>query len=107
MAPREPRRSAQERGYSKRWARASQAFLARYPNCGMRPNFKPAVMSRCYDEDRLTRATLTDHVEPHRGDPVKFWDALNNWQALCRDCHAIKTAHEDGGSARPRMRRDA
>jgi 5-methylcytosine-specific restriction enzyme A len=106
MAPREPRRSAQERGYTQRWVRASKAFLARYPCCGMRPNFQPPVMSRCHDEDRVTKATLTDHVTPHRGDLVKFWDQ-ENWQAMCRDCHAIKTAREDNGSARPRMRRDA
>jgi hypothetical protein len=27
-------------------------------------------------------ATLTDHIEPHRGDKAKFWDEAN-WQASC------------------------
>lgn len=103
MAPREPRRSASARGYTKLWARASKAFLARYPLCGMRPNQVRPVMSRCFDAQLRTMATLTDHVVPHRGDPVRFWDETN-WQALCRPCHAIKIAREDGGSARPRMR---
>ena len=102
MAPREPRRSAAARGYTKRWARATKAFLVRYPLCGMRPNQQRPVMSRCFDAVRRTPATLTDHVVPHRGDSALFWDEANNWQALCRDCHAIKTAREEG--ARPHMR---
>ena len=31
-----------------------------------------------------------DHITPHRGDPVLFWDR-NNLQALCRSCHSKKT----------------
>lgn len=29
---------------------------------------------------------VVDHIRPHRGDPVLFWDE-NNWQALCKFCH--------------------
>lgn len=105
MAPREPRRSASDRGYDPRWTRASRAFLARYPYCGMRPHHARPVLSRCVDTGQFTtRATLTDHVVPHRGDPRLFWDEAN-WQALCRACHAIKTAREPGGSARRPTRR--
>jgi 5-methylcytosine-specific restriction protein A len=44
----------------------------------------------------LVVATVVDHIQPHKGDYVKFWDVLN-WQPLCRACHARKTAMEDGG----------
>jgi 5-methylcytosine-specific restriction enzyme A len=87
---REPRRSSYARGYTKRWARASQAFRARYPLCGMRPHQQPPVMSQCYLEGRVTAATQTDHVQPHRGDQGLFW-AESNWQALCRECGARKS----------------
>ena len=70
----------------------------------MRPRAVPPVMSQCFALNRATPATLTDHVVPHRGDPRLFWDE-GNWQALCGTCHAIKTAREDGGRARPTTRR--
>ena len=91
MPPREDRRSAYARGYTKRWARAAQNFRVRHPLCGMRPNGQRPVMSRCFDEDRATPATQTDHVIPHRGDAILFNDAINNWQALCLECHTRKT----------------
>lgn len=97
--PREPRRSAFSRGYTKRWTTASKAFRLLYPLCGMRPptadgTFVPPVMSGCFVEQRTTPATLTDHVIPHRGDEVLFW-AETNWQSLCDHCHNRKTQHED------------
>lgn len=49
-------------------------------------------MSRCYDEKRTVLAEQVDHVVPHRGDPVLFWDVLNNWQSLCARCGARKSA---------------
>lgn len=32
------------------------------------------------------KATVADHVEPHKGDEAKFFDR-NNLQALCKPCH--------------------
>jgi 5-methylcytosine-specific restriction protein A len=90
-SPREPRRNAYQRGYTKRWARAAKAFRLQYPLCGMRPHDEPPVMSACHDAQRCTAATQTDHVVPHRGDPVLFWDATHNWQSLCATCGARKT----------------
>lgn len=92
--PREPRRSAYSRGYTKRWSRAAKAFRVRYPLCGMRPNHEPPVMSLCDQFERSTAATLVDHVIPHRGNEVLFWDE-SNWQSMCADCHNRKTATED------------
>ena len=88
--PREPRRSAYARGYTKRWDRAAKAFRQQYPLCGMRPNDEAPVMSLCHDESRVTAATQTDHVVPHRGDPLLFW-SVANWQSLCAPCGTRKS----------------
>jgi 5-methylcytosine-specific restriction protein A len=47
-------------------------------------------MSRCYDEGRTTAAYQVDHVVPHRGDQLLFWDR-SNWQSLCRSCGAARS----------------
>jgi 5-methylcytosine-specific restriction enzyme A len=39
------------------------------------------------------KATLVDHIVPHRGDQKLFWDAAN-WAALCKRCDDTKTARE-------------
>lgn len=43
---------------------------------------------------RYVRATVVDHIKPHRGDQRLFWDE-DNWQALCKECHDRKTLTED------------
>jgi 5-methylcytosine-specific restriction protein A len=85
------RGTARERGYRYRWEVRSKQFRSRYPLCGMRPDNRPPVMSRCIEENRATLADLVDHVIPHRGDPVLFWDEQGNWQSLCASCHRRKT----------------
>lgn len=77
-----------QRGYSKVWDRYSRMFLAMHPLC-----------VRCEAEGRVTASQVTDHIEPHRGDPVRFW-ASSNHAALCKACHDRKTATEDGGFGR-------
>jgi 5-methylcytosine-specific restriction protein A len=42
---------------------------------------------------RLEPAIIVDHIVPHRGDPVLFWDE-GNWAAMCKPCHDGKTARE-------------
>ena len=44
-------------------------------------------------------ACVVDHLVPHRGDRLLFWDA-SNWQSLCESCHNRKTARADGGFGR-------
>lgn len=83
------RGSAAARGYGRRWRKARQTFLARNPFC------------TTVDPDGCTRiATIVDHIEPHRGDDKLFWDTTN-WQPLCKHCHDVKTAREDGAFGRP------
>lgn len=40
-------------------------------------------------------AVAADHIEPHRGDPIKFNGPL---QSLCTTCHNIKSASERSSS---------
>lgn len=67
--------------YSWNWRKQSKEFLSNNPFCTI-----------C----KRKLATEVDHIEPHQGDPSRFWDSTN-WQALCKCCHSRKTASEDGG----------
>ncbi len=77
------RSGAAGRGYDARWRRESKRFLRVHPLC-----------IRCFEEKKITKATVVDHVIPHRGDERLFWDQ-NNWQALCKHHHDVKTMTED------------
>lgn len=76
-------RSAAKRGYGSRWQRASKRYLQSHPLC-----------AKCAKDGRYTKATVVDHIVPHRGDPALFWDE-SNWQPLCKPCHDHKTLTED------------
>lgn len=77
-------RSAYTRGYNRQWQKASKAFLNAHPLC-----------EKCKAEGRYTKATVVDHIIPHRGNRELFWNR-DNWQALCKHCHDVKTMTEDG-----------
>lgn len=48
----------------------------------------------CLKDGKVTIATVADHIEPHKGDPVKFWTGA--LQALCTTCHnSIKKRMEN------------
>ncbi len=79
------RPSAYRRGYNTAWRKASKGYLTRHPFC-----------VKCLSKGIHTPATVVDHIKPHKGNKTLFWDS-NNWQALCKRCHDIKTATEDGG----------
>jgi len=82
------RGTAAQRGYGPRWRKVRMMFLRQHPLC-----------VECQKAGRLTPATVVDHIIPHKGDMVLFWDE-SNWQALCKPCHDRKTAKEDGGFGR-------
>ena len=77
------RAHARESGYGSKWQRERRKFLDSNPFC-----------EKCYEEGHLTKATVVDHIKPHRGDQKLFWDR-GNWQALCKRCHDRKTLTED------------
>jgi len=77
----------------KRWYKTSrwQALRARQlreePLCRM---CKPAIVE----------ARVCDHIEPHRGDPVKFWKGP--FQSLCVNCHSSAKQRIENGRNVPR-----
>lgn len=83
------RGSSTERGYDHRWRKAREGYLRSHPLC-----------VKHEARGQLVPATVVDHIVPHRGDRRLFWD-YDNWQALCKQCHDVKTATEDGGFGNP------
>src|SRR5262245_11080044 len=62
-----------------RWRRLRRQVLDDEPLC-----------RHCRHEGRVEPATEVDHIIPHRGDEVLFWDA-RNLQPLCGAHHRAKT----------------
>jgi len=93
------RPSSYARGYTREWSAYSQRFLGVHKYCGDRGPSAPATdHSRCRAQGLQVLANVTDHIEPHRGDPGLMWSPANH-QALCSTCHNRKTATEDSGFA--------
>lgn len=81
------RGTSAQRGYGYKWQQARSGFLRSHPLCAM-----------CERKGKLTDASVVDHIMPHHGDMVLFWDKTN-WQALCTHCHdSCKKALELGGT---------
>lgn len=50
----------------------------------------------CYKNGIVKLANICDHIEPHRGNMVKFWNGP--FQSLCKHCHdSYKQAFEKSG----------
>jgi len=47
----------------------------------------------CSKAGRVTMATVCDHRDPHRGDPVKFWNGP--FQSLCAIHHDVTKQREE------------
>lgn len=82
-----------QRMYDNRWARYSKQRLQLHPWC-----------VACENRGEVRRAVITDHVIPHKGNAVLFWDETNH-QSLCKEDHDRKTALEDGGFGNRVVRR--
>lgn len=88
------RPSAARRGYDRWWQRESKAFLREHPWC---------MCLRHKGLPNSERATVVDHVVPHRGDMKLFRDR-GNWQSLSKPCHDSwkrRLENEMGEAARP------
>jgi hypothetical protein len=100
--PRSPEAVIYRRWYStKRWHRRRIEQLRAEPFCSM-----------CLKVGVYTVARVADHVEPHRGDPVKFW--TGELQSLCKPHHdrekqllelglPLVAVDEDGWPTDPRL----
>ncbi len=74
----ERRPTARARGYDRKWDAARAEFLAEHPRCRV-----------CGET-----ATVVDHIIPHKGDMLVFWDR-RNWQPLCAHHHnSLKQSQE-------------
>ncbi len=71
--------------YGSRWQKARAGYLSHHPLCIEHER-----------QGQYIQATVVDHIVPHKGNMVLFWDS-DNWQPLCEACHDSKTAREDGG----------
>lgn len=69
--------------YNYRWQKVRASFLKENPLCA----------EHLLDGDTVA-AVLVDHIVPHKGNQVLFWDR-DNWQSLCKECHDRKTAKEN------------
>ncbi|NTW70657.1 MAG: HNH endonuclease [Eubacteriaceae bacterium] len=74
---------AGERGYDHQWRKKRKQYLKVNPLC-----------KQCKRNGKLIESEVVDHIIPHRGNKVIFWDE-SNWQALCKKCHDKKTRTED------------
>jgi 5-methylcytosine-specific restriction endonuclease McrA len=82
------RGSASQRGYDHRWSKASASHLRDNPLCAY-----------CQLDDRITGATLTDHLYPHKQFEGVFWKR-EWWVASCAPCHnGMKQTAERRGKA--------
>ena len=52
-------RSAAKRGYGRKWQKASREYLQAHPLC---------VLCMKKQPPRYVKATVVDHITPHRGD---------------------------------------
>jgi len=82
------RGTASERGYNSVWRSFRNRFLKEHPLCAY-----------CMREDRVTTATVVDHIVPHRGDPKLFW-AIDNVQPLCKLHHDSTKQREENKQAK-------
>ncbi len=73
----ERRGTARARGYGARWDKASIGFKRCHPLC-----------LGCEAIGRVVPTEVTDHVEPHKGDMAKFWNAAM-WQPSCQWHHDV------------------
>ena len=58
-----------------RWQKRRAHQLRLEPLCQM-----------CLNRGRITAATVVDHLEPHKDDPIRFW--TGKVQSLCASCHS-------------------
>lgn len=79
-------KTSTQRGYGYRWQQARQRYLFDNPLCVY-----------CQREGHVSAASVVDHITPHRGDQVLFWDQAN-WQPLCKPCHDRIKQREESGS---------
>ena len=82
------RGTRQEQGYTNEWLARARDYRRRHPLCAM-----------CLKRGKVTPCQCVDHIIPHRGDEVLFWDETN-WQSLCNRCHNGPKRREEEAARR-------
>lgn len=73
------------------WKAIRRQQLSEHPLCLM-----------CQEEGRIRAASICDHIEPHKGDEVKFY--AGPFQSLCKPHHdSDKQMLEKSGRRRTRF----
>jgi hypothetical protein len=75
---------------TRAWKLARRWFITSHPVCGMRLDGRRHSQHSACDG---RRAFCVDHIDRHAGDGWDFWD-IDNWQALCPQCHGRKSRDE-------------
>jgi 5-methylcytosine-specific restriction enzyme A len=95
------RGTAHERGYGARWRVASKAWYQHGVDPEGGYDSKRLLCADPFNEHGpLVPGGCTDHIVPHKGDPVLFWDWRTNWQTLCLRCNTRKAIECEGGFGR-------
>lgn len=93
--------SSKDRGYGIEWQRKREQVMRR----------DKGLCMVCLGKGFVTAATEVDHITgraegKRKKVPPAQLESLLNLQAICKECHAIKTAKETGGERRPATGRD-
>lgn len=86
----ERRGSSSSRGYGATWRKFRERWLKEHPLCVY-----------CQRENRVTAATVVDHIIPHRGDMELFW-LIDNVQSLCHSHHNSIKQREENEARKPK-----
>lgn len=68
---------------------------ARWRKLRARQLFAEPLCAFCDAKGLTVEATIVDHVEPHKGDRVKFW--AGPFRSLCKPCHDSTAKLEQSG----------
>lgn len=102
--------SSAKRGYGYAWQKARAGHLRSHPlfvYCLRDPAYSPVrdlapstAILRCAALGMVApMASVVDHIEPHRGDQVLFWNKAN-WQSLCGTHHSADKQREEAAQRR-------
>jgi 5-methylcytosine-specific restriction protein A len=95
------RGSARDRGYTVAWDKAARHYKNLHPLC-----------LGCQAVGWVTTTAVVDHVKPHKGDKMLFWDVDNNWQPACDAHHSVvkqrlEQAYAEGRATEADLRLDS
>lgn len=102
--------SSTKRGYGYAWQKARTGHLRSHPFCvyclrdpayaAIRTMAPSSAILRCAELGLVApMASVVDHIEPHRGDQVLFWNKAN-WQSLCGTHHSADKQREEAAQRR-------